>query len=68
MPRLRQVPRAEVPDVVEKLIACYLAHRDSEAERFVEVVHRIGVEPFKEYVYGNADQGPARRRREPVAA
>ena len=62
------VARAEVPNVVQKLIECYLAHRDSEAERFVEVVHRIGVEPFKEHVYGNAHQRPAHRQRESIAA
>ena len=44
--------RAEVPDVSERLIQCYLARRDSEAERFIDVVHRIGIEPFKESVYG----------------
>ena len=60
--------RKQVPQVVVKLIECYLAHRDSEAERFIDVVHRIGVQPFKEQVYGNADQGPSHRRREPVAA
>src|SRR6266699_2566471 len=54
--------RAEVPDVIDKLIECYLARRDSEAERFIDVVHRIGVEPFKESVYGNADQRAAHRR------
>jgi sulfite reductase (NADPH) hemoprotein beta-component len=54
--------RAEVPDVVERLIRCYLARRDSDAERFIDVVHRIGIEPFKEHVYGNAHQGPAHRR------
>ncbi len=47
--------RAEVPDVIERLIECYLEHRDSEAERFIDVVRRIGIEPFKERVYGNAD-------------
>jgi hypothetical protein len=31
-------------------------------------VHRIGVEPFKEHVYGNAHQGPAHRQREFIAA
>jgi sulfite reductase (NADPH) hemoprotein beta-component len=60
--------RAEVPDVVEKLIETYLETRDSEAERFVDVVHRIGVEPFKAAVYGNADQRQARSRREPALA
>jgi len=56
--------RAEVPDVIERLIECYLKHRDSEVERFVDVVHRIGVEPFKESVYGNADQRSAHRQRQ----
>jgi sulfite reductase (NADPH) hemoprotein beta-component len=51
--------RADVPDVIEKLVACYLERRDSEAERFVDVVHRIGLEPFKESVYGNAHQRAA---------
>ena len=56
--------RAQVPDVIERLIECYLAHRDSDAERFIDVVHRVGIEPFKEYVYGNADQRASRRHRE----
>ena len=55
--------RADVPQVIEKLIACYLERRDSEAERFVDVVHRIGTEPFKESVYGNAHQRAAGRTR-----
>ena len=48
--------RADIPDVVERLIETYLAQRDSEAERFVDVVHRLGIEPFKTSVYGNPDQ------------
>jgi sulfite reductase (NADPH) hemoprotein beta-component len=60
--------RAEVPDVIERLIGCYLEHRDGEAERFVEVVHRIGIGPFKEHVYGHAHQGAPRRSREPALA
>jgi len=44
--------RAQIPDVVERLIACYLDHRDSDAERFVDTVGRIGIEPFKQRVYG----------------
>jgi sulfite reductase (NADPH) hemoprotein beta-component len=59
--------RAEVPDVVERLICFYLDQRESEVERFVDVVHRIGIEPFKTAVYGNADQRAARRR-EPALA
>ena len=60
--------RAEIPDVIEKLIECYIARRDSEAERFIDVVHRIGAEPFKESVYGNADQRAAHRRGQLAAA
>jgi sulfite reductase (NADPH) hemoprotein beta-component len=59
--------RADVPDVVERLIKCYLGRRDSENERFIDVVHRIGIEPFKEHVYGHAHQKPAHRK-EPVLA
>ncbi len=48
----KSVARDEVPDVVERLIETYIDHRDSDAERFVDVVHRLGIEPFKERVYG----------------
>jgi len=60
--------RDDVPDVIERLIECYLTHRDSEHERFIDVVRRIGIEPFKEYVYGNADQRASHRRRQLAAA
>ena len=60
--------RAEVPDVIERLIDCYLARRDSEAERFIEVVRRIGIEPFKESVYGKADPKSPRGNRQLAAA
>ncbi len=60
--------RAEVPDVIERLIECYLGERDSDAERFVDVVQRIGIEPFKERVYGNPDQRPAHRSRDRALA
>jgi sulfite reductase (NADPH) hemoprotein beta-component len=62
------VSQAEVPDVIEKLIELYLARRDSEAERFIDVVRRIGVEPFKDHVYGTAHQEPAPRGRSLAAA
>ena len=54
--------RDEVPEVVGKLIAVYLEKRDSEAERFVDTVWRIGVEPFKERVYGLHHQTAQNRR------
>jgi sulfite reductase (NADPH) hemoprotein beta-component len=60
--------RAEIPDVIERLVECYLEKRESDAERFIDVVHRIGPEPFKEAVYGKADpQSPRRNRQLAVA-
>jgi sulfite reductase (NADPH) hemoprotein beta-component len=56
----------EVPWVVERLIEVYLHNRESEDERFVDCVHRIGIEPFKENVYGQADS--PRQDREPAVA
>jgi len=43
---------AEVPDVVEKLISTYVTQRE-EGERFLDTVRRLGLEPFKQGVYGN---------------
>ena len=60
------VARADIPEVIEKLIEGYLAHRDSEAERFIDTVQRIGVEPIKEKVYGKADHRSAHREQQPV--
>jgi sulfite reductase (NADPH) hemoprotein beta-component len=60
--------RAEVPNVIECLIETYLELRDSDSERFVDVVHRAGVEPFKKHVYANLDQKPTDRRRALAAA
>lgn len=51
--------REDVPGVVERLIHTYLARRDSDAERFVDVVSRLGLEPFKAGVYGQNDAAPA---------
>ncbi len=62
------VARADIPDVIEKLIECYLERRDSDAERFIDLVQRIGVEPFKEKVYGKADQRAPRRSPETLLA
>ncbi len=54
--------RADVPNVIERLIEAYLELRESEHERFVDVVHRAGVEPFKKHIYANLDQRPSDRR------
>jgi sulfite reductase (NADPH) hemoprotein beta-component len=59
--------RAEIPDVIEKLIGAYIEKRESEQERFIDVVWRTGIEPFKERVYGTHHQRQERRNR-PLAA
>ena len=45
--------RAQVPLVIESLIETYLTLRDSEHERFIDVVERIGIDPFKTRVYAD---------------
>ncbi len=58
----------EVPEVIARLIETYLARRDSEAERFIDVVRRVGIEPFREKVYGNTHQKRETRARQLAAA
>ncbi len=60
--------REQIPDVIEKLIEVYLEQRRSEEERFVDVVWRTGIEPFKERVYGGHHQRHERRQRSLAAA
>ncbi|AMO56655.1 sulfite reductase [Endozoicomonas montiporae] len=43
--------REEVPDVIKQLMSVYLERRH-EGERFVDTSLRLGLEPFKEKVYG----------------
>lgn len=45
--------REQVPDVVDRLIRTYLDLRDSDAERFIDVVDRVGIDPFKRDVYAD---------------
>jgi sulfite reductase (NADPH) hemoprotein beta-component len=52
---------AEMPDVIERLIETYLELRH-EDERFVDVVRRLGIEPFKERVYGTTHSSSSDRR------
>jgi len=44
----------DMPDVMEKLIAVYLDNRQ-DSETFLDTYNRLGMEPFKERVYANAD-------------
>ena len=57
-----------VPEVVEQLIEVYLAEREGEEERFIDTVRRIGIEPFRDYVYGTNHQTPRRYSRQLAAA
>ena len=47
--------RNEIPDVIARLLDTYVGLRGDDGERFVDVVHRTGVAPFKEAVYADAD-------------
>ncbi|MNP68708.1 hypothetical protein D3C76_1647030 [compost metagenome] len=49
---------AEVPGVIEQIIATFVRYRESE-ELFVDTVQRIGLEPFKECIYPKTLEGAA---------
>lgn len=46
----RSFAAAEVPDVIERLVAAYLSHRHA-GEEFNETLARIGLEPFRAAAY-----------------
>ncbi|MFY9328323.1 MAG: nitrite/sulfite reductase [Georgfuchsia sp.] len=46
----------DVPDVIEKLIAVYLFQRHDD-ELFIDVVERLGIEPFQKAVFGERTRG-----------
>ncbi len=58
----------QVPEVIDRLIDVYLAEREGEEERFIDTVRRIGIEIFKEYVYGADHQARQRKARQLAAA
>jgi sulfite reductase (NADPH) hemoprotein beta-component len=43
-----------VADAVENIVNVYLEKRTNKDERFLETFRRVGVDPFKERVYGNS--------------
>ena len=49
---------AEVPEVIEQIIATFMRYREPE-ELFVDTVQRISLEPFKERVYTKTVEGVA---------
>jgi len=54
----------EVPDVIERILEVYLAHREGVEERFIDTFGRIGIEPFKEHVYAKRYSGTQPRARQ----
>jgi sulfite reductase (NADPH) hemoprotein beta-component len=49
------LPQAEVPVAIRKIVDTYLEIRRHE-ERFIDTYRRVGIEPFKEAVYGSESQ------------
>ena len=45
--------RADVPDVIDTILSTYVSLRESELETFIDAFNRVGIQPFKEAVYGN---------------
>jgi len=45
----------DVPDAIEAIVDCYLDLRE-EGERFLDTYRRVGIEPFKEAVYGTVEE------------
>lgn len=41
----------QMPEVIERVIQVYLRERNGE-ERFIDTARRLGIAPFKDYVYG----------------
>lgn len=44
----------EVAAVVEKIVNVYMSHRQGQ-ERFIDTFNRMGIEPFREEVYGKSN-------------
>ena len=45
---------AEVVDAIDTIVSTYIAHRASPDETFLAAYRRLGMQPFKEALYGNA--------------
>jgi sulfite reductase (NADPH) hemoprotein beta-component len=49
------LPQAEVPTAIRKIVDTYLVIREQN-ERFLDTYRRVGLEPFKNAVYGEESQ------------
>jgi sulfite reductase (NADPH) hemoprotein beta-component len=47
--------QSEIINAVEKVLARYVDIRESPDERFIDTVRRVGLDPFKQAVYGVAE-------------
>ena len=54
----RSFARDEMPDVIDRLLETFVQRRYAD-ERFVDTVHRIGLDPFKHNVYREREHAEA---------
>jgi sulfite reductase (NADPH) hemoprotein beta-component len=52
------LPQADVPAAIERIVDSYIDLRNGD-ERFLDTYRRVGIEPFKQAVYG--PDGPSKR-------
>ncbi len=45
------VPKLEVATTIARIVDVYIEQRESDSESFLQVVRRLGINPFKERVY-----------------
>ena len=41
----------EIPDIIDKILNVYIKVRQEE-EIFIDTYQRVGIKPFKEFIYG----------------
>ena len=61
----KSVAKEDVAETIERVLHVYLNNR-METEQFADTYRRIGLKPFKEYVYAD-HSGPSDRRRRVAA-
>jgi len=52
------LPQEDVPAAIEAIVAAYKALRE-DGERFLDTYRRVGIEPFKDAVYGQNEKAVA---------
>lgn len=55
--------REQIPEVVDKIVAVYAEAR-REGESFIAFVRRVGLDPFRERIYGDTHRRRPNRRRQ----